>query len=64
DVTTLQHHCRGLAAHRPELLRLYRVLGEYTLDLATARGGLSARQNEALRALLAGAAADFEPHDS
>jgi predicted short-subunit dehydrogenase-like oxidoreductase (DUF2520 family) len=53
DATTVERHCRGLAAQRPALLRLYRVLGEYTLAVAQTRGELDALQIEALHALLA-----------
>jgi predicted short-subunit dehydrogenase-like oxidoreductase (DUF2520 family) len=52
DAATVERHCRDLAAQRPALLRLYRVLGEYTLAVAQARGELDARQIEALQALL------------
>lgn len=53
DAATVERHCRDLAAQRPALLRLYRALGEFTLQLATARGELDEGAIEGLQSLLA-----------
>ncbi len=52
DAATVEHHCRDLAAQRPALLRFYRVLGEYTLDLTKGRGEIDTKAIEALQSLL------------
>ncbi len=60
DAATVERHCRDLAAHKPELLGLYRLLGQFTLELARTRGELGADQLDALHALLTGAPAGGE----
>jgi predicted short-subunit dehydrogenase-like oxidoreductase (DUF2520 family) len=53
DTATVGRHCRDLGNHTPDLLPLYRVLGDRTLALAARGGTLDAAAFAALRALLA-----------
>jgi predicted short-subunit dehydrogenase-like oxidoreductase (DUF2520 family) len=53
DLGTLRAHLAALEAHAPDVLALYRVVGEREVDLAVARGSLSPERAAELRTALA-----------
>jgi len=53
DVKTVQSHLKAIEERIPKMLMLYKTLGLYTIDLATARGTLGEEAARKLRALLA-----------
>ncbi len=63
DAATVERHCRALAAHRPALLRMYRTLGQSTLELAATRGEIGDDAIAALHALLGNAPEGGNPRD-
>jgi predicted short-subunit dehydrogenase-like oxidoreductase (DUF2520 family) len=60
DATTVAGHLAALAAAAPEVLGVYRALGDSTLELVETRGDLAPETVERLRALLEGPA--VTPH--
>jgi predicted short-subunit dehydrogenase-like oxidoreductase (DUF2520 family) len=53
DIGTLEAHLAALRAHAPDVLDLYRAVGEREVDLALARGTVSPEAATALRSALA-----------
>jgi predicted short-subunit dehydrogenase-like oxidoreductase (DUF2520 family) len=52
DVATVDAHCRKIARSLPGLLTFYQAMGQQTLPLAKAGGGLDADSIDALKSLL------------
>jgi predicted short-subunit dehydrogenase-like oxidoreductase (DUF2520 family) len=53
DLGTLEAHLAALRAHAPDVLALYRAVGEREVELAVSRGSLAPEQATQLRAALA-----------
>jgi len=53
DLGTLEAHLAALRTHAPDVLDLYRVVGEREVDLAVSRGSLAPERAADLRAALA-----------
>ena len=48
DSTTIAGHIKALQEHDPQLLKLYGTLGQYTIKVALAKGGINSSQGEEL----------------
>jgi predicted short-subunit dehydrogenase-like oxidoreductase (DUF2520 family) len=54
DVSTVEAHVGAIKAQKPDLLQLYQTLGQYTIPIARAAGGLSQEAGEQLSGILSG----------
>ncbi|MCK5380943.1 MAG: DUF2520 domain-containing protein, partial [Candidatus Latescibacteria bacterium] len=52
DAATIARHLKAMEELAPEVLDLYRRLGEQTVRLAREKGGLDREEEEAIRGML------------
>ena len=52
DAQTVKEHMTAIISRKPDMIELYKILGQYTVGIAQAKGGLTKKHVEALMKLL------------